>query len=95
MVVESPYKEGCIVTIYKDPETRELPMGEARLREYRSTGLPIILNEASNEFNQETYVIEEWMIDWITVHYRTYIEHPWWFREDRPHKLMRLHKIGV
>lgn len=95
MIVESPYEKGIITTIYKDPETRELPMGTARLREYRSTGLPIILNEASNEFNQETYVIEEWMLEWLLVDYKLMTTLPWLFREDRPHKLMRLHKIGV
>ena len=94
MIYKSPYVEGSTEVIYRDPETKEIPMGTARLREYRSTGLPIILNEASNELNQDCYVIEEWMIEWDLVDYKLMRDSPWLFREDKPHKLMRLYRTG-
>jgi len=95
MVLKSPYTEGKIVTLYRDPETEKEKLGTARLRKYRSTGLPIIFNEAKNELDQRTYVLEEWFVDWIDVSYKLISTIPWLYREDRPYKIMRLHKIGI
>ena len=94
MIYKSPYVEGSTEVIYRDPETKEIPMGTARLREYRSTGLPIILNEASNELNQDCHALEECMIEWDLVNYKLMRDSPWLFREDKPHKLMRLYRTG-
>lgn len=95
MIVKSPYSVGNIVTLYRDPETELQRMGTARLREYRSTGLPIIFKEAKNELDQKTFILEEWLVEWIDVDYKLITSIPWLYREDRPYKIMRLHKIGI
>ena len=93
MIEKSPYKSGDLVPIYRDPETELIKMGMARLRELRTTGLPIILEEQT-EAEQRIYVIEDWIIEWDQVDYKLMRDSPWLFREDKPHKLMRLYKVG-
>ena len=95
MTFDSPYKVGQIVPIYRDPETEKELMGTARLREYRSTGLPFILKEARSELETKTFVLEEWIVEWAMVDYKLIFTIPWLFREDKPYKLMRLQKIGI
>jgi hypothetical protein len=95
MTFDSKFKPGMEVKLYRDPETEKELLGTARLRELRNTGLPFILTEAKSELEQKTFVLEEWMVEWLMVDYKLMSNIPWLFREDRPHKIMRVQRIGI
>lgn len=95
MIFESKFKPGMEVKLYRDPETEKELLGTARLRELRNTGLPFILNEAKSELEQKSFVLEEWMVEWLMVDYKLMRDTPWLFYESKPKKIMRLQRIGI
>lgn len=94
MIIESKLKPGDLVEIFKDPQQETELMGTARLREFRNSGLPFILEEQV-EIEQETYVLDYWIIEWEFVNYKLMKDTPWLFREDKAHPVRRLSKIGL
>lgn len=95
MILDSPYKEGDLVKIYKNPQTEEELLGMACLKAYSKTSLPFILEEAQNEASQITYALDSWFVDWQLVSYKAVTTTPWLFREDKTQSIRRIYKIGL
>lgn len=53
------FKEGDILDIYLKPQSKEEMVGQAKLIQYVSTGLPFILNQPI------VYNLEEWIVEII------------------------------